>query len=318
MEIATLIPAYRVKFFVEAFNSVLRQSHLPKIIIISDDSPNSEITQIIENQKEKNNFLNTCGVEIVCVQGPKKLSSWANIRNVCDAWERRTEFVHILLDDDAIFPRFYENHIYNLSKNLTSLSISRRWIANHEGTVVGDLNVPSFIGECKQNIVKISSGKLYQSVVATRQNWLGELSNIIFSKELIDILLRQSVYNLPVYGMSDLVLCLEHGRSNDTFYINKHLGFFRQHQNQNTGNLNSLAFLGAHLSWIPISIAAQRLGFISVDEMENNKDHIRSVVKDRFSSSDKFKIHDLISENLPDGEFIKLWTKLIIKSDMDM
>ena len=77
MSIATLIPAYNLNYFIFAINSVLRQTFAPSLIVVSDDSPNGEISQLIDSAhlSEK---LRTKNIALQVVTGPHKKSSYLN------------------------------------------------------------------------------------------------------------------------------------------------------------------------------------------------------------------------------------------------
>ena len=263
MKIATLIPAFKLKFLLSAVNSVLTQSVRPDLIIVSDDTTNEEILNkflslnLIERFKSE-------GVTLEIIKGPMKHSTLLNIIKLCKVWNRRTEYLHFLFDDDYIFPAFYENHIRLLKDQNIKVSVSRRWQSDANGKIIGFTKVPDFIENTQAKMMKINRSSLFQSVLPQCTNWLGEFSNAILHESLIkNWSPPDELGSLSYLGLLDIGLFLKIGETENLGFINEHLGFFRRHDTQTTNNFASPDFLAAHLAWIPLAISAENLDLIS-------------------------------------------------------
>jgi hypothetical protein len=262
MSLATLIPAYRMRFFFRALNSVIRQSVRPNFVFISDDSPNGEITDQIRSQKliEKFKSLN---ISLVVVNGPKTGSAYHNVKNLADEWNQHTKYFHYLLDDDLIFPNFYHEHLSTLINNDISCTVSRRWRADSNGNLIGCTPIPDVFEKLNLRKLRLDCSELFKSVVPTCQNWLGELTNAVFEQQQMRVLQDYSLENISNYGLGDIGVFLNIAISGKLALINDHLSFFRHHENQNTSILDSNDALAGHLAWVSLAIASRNLGLIS-------------------------------------------------------
>ena len=298
MKIATLIPAYRLDYLISAINSVLRQTVTPSLIIVSDDSPSGEISKLIEsdNWPEK---LKTKNIVLQVVAGPRKKSSYLNFMNLCEVWDNQTDFFHFLCDDDYIFPLFYQKHLLLLTKNDLMASVSRRWQGDKHGQVIGAFNIPSFIENSEGKQMSIEPSALFKSVVPQCNNWLGEISNAFFHKTSMDALKTAELGGYSFYGLDDIGIFLFLGKYRKLGFINEHLSFFRSHENQNTGNLDSPDFLAAHLAWIPIAMGSEKLGLIDKDDKDKVIKKMLNLVITRYQKSD---VYDIIYEIF--GQFL--------------
>jgi hypothetical protein len=316
MKIATLIPAYRLDYFTFAINSVLRQTVKPGLIIVSDDSPNGEISTLIESG-DWPGILKTKNIVLQVVAGPRKKSAYLNLMNLCEVWDNQTEFFHFLFDDDYIFPLFYQKHLLVLTKNDLMASVSRRWQGDTLGQVIGAFNIPNFIENSEGKQMSIEPSALFKSVVPQCDNWLGEYSNTLFHKTSMDALKAPELGGYSTYGLDDIGIFLSLGKDRKLGFINEHLGFFRSHENQNTGNLDNPDFLAAHLAWIPIAMGSEKLGLINKDDKDKVIKNILNTVINRYQKSD---VYDIISgffgqflnpqnriEPFSESDFLKCW-----------
>ncbi len=123
-QITTLIPAYKTKYMVELLTGLATQTHKPARILISDDSPNGEFTELLRTMP----VAHRLPIE-VCA-GPKN-GAYENFKHLVRHWNGSTDLFHILLDDDVLFPDFYARHVMaHAMAPETACSISARWTAN--------------------------------------------------------------------------------------------------------------------------------------------------------------------------------------------
>jgi len=274
-----------------AINSVFRQTVMPSLIIVSDDSPSGEISELIESGDwaEK---LKTKNIMLQVVAGPRKKSAYLNLMNLCEVWDNQTEFFHFLFDDDYIFPLFYQKHLLLLTRNDLMASVSRRWKGDTRGQVIGAFNIPNFIENSDGKQMSIEPSALFKGVVPQCDNWLGEFSNALFHKTSMDALKAGKLGGHSFHGLDDIGIFLFLGQYRKLGFINEHLSFFRSHENQNTGNLDSPDFLAAHLAWIPIAMGSEKLGLIDKDDKDKVIKNMLNLVTTRYQKSD---FYDIIS-----------------------
>jgi hypothetical protein len=316
MRIATLIPAFRLNYFVSAFMSAVRQSVKPDLIIVSDDTPNGEIANFIKSN-DWIGKLKRQHIQLKVVTGPRKNSSYHNVINLCEVWNNQSDFFHFLFDDDYIFPFFYESHYRLLKENDLMVTVSRRWEGDTHGNVIGGYDIPIFIQNMQYKHMILDPKSLFQSVVPQCDNWLGEFSNSVFHKTSMDALTTAELGGYPCYGLQDTVIFLFLGTRHKLGFINEHLGFFRSHNNQQTGDLNNPEFLAAHLAWIPIAIGSEKLGFISKHDKNKVIEKIRNLVISKYQGSDpnddvygllrQFLNHENKKEPFTEISFLKSW-----------
>jgi len=315
-EISTLIPAYRKDYFISAINSVLRQTFKPSYIVVSDDSPHGEICKIIQDE-DWFSTLNNQNIILQVFTDPRKNSAYFNLMHILDVWNEKTEFFHLLFDDDYIFPSFYDKHLALFQKSDLMVSVSRRWIGDAGGNVVGFNSIPSFVDDSALNKMIIEPASLFKSVVPVSYNWLGEFSNAVFHKSSISLMKSDVLGGYSFYGLIDIGIFLVLGGQRKLAFINEHLGFFRKHGNQNSGNLDSLDFLAAHLAWIPIAIGSEKLGLIDKVQKNNAISHIRNLVESRYEGTSFNKVvkkffrqpssSNNIIEPLDENNFLRYW-----------
>ena len=293
MRVATLIPAYRVEYFINAFNSALNQTVRPDLIIVSDDTPNAEIAEMLDN-KDIVKILSDLNIKMEVILGPRKKKSYWNLMCLIEAWNGQTDTAHFLNDDDCIFPTFYENHLRLIENNGLLASVSRRWIGDKTGTIVGSYNIPDFINNIDSKQMLIDPKSLFQSVVPQRLNWLGEWSNTLLHKTSLKELRAGSLDGLSCYGLDDIGCFLQIGQQGKLGFINEHLGFFRVHDNQITGNVNNIDLLAGMLAWIPLAVSSEKLGFIN--QIEKNE-VITNVLNVVFVVYKSHKYLDVIDRN---------------------
>lgn len=321
MRVATLIPAYRLKYFVNALNSALNQTVRPDLIIVSDDTPNAEIAELLDTQNVVK-MLSAQDIKLEVIMGPRKKKAYWNWKCLLEAWNSQTDTAHFLFDDDCIFPTFYENHLRIIENNELMASVSRRWRGDKTGTIVGAFNIPDFIKNIDAKQMLIDPKSLFQSVVPQSSNWLGEFSNTLFHKTSLKELRTEDLDGLSFYGLGDIGFFLQIGQQGKLGFINEHLGFFRVHDNQNTGNVDKLDYLAANLAWIPIAVSSEKLGFINQIEKNVAITQILNLIFEIYKSS---KYCDMIdrhfnkminpesrSKYFSEEDFLNCWKRFIV------
>ncbi len=178
--ITTLIPAYKKEHLGAVFLGLRRQSFKDFEVILSDDSPDDAITHLIRSGHWARL---TDGLRLTVVRGPK--NARRNHEQLLDLWGERSPLVHFHLDDDIIYPEFYRQHVNAHLLAPCCASVSQRWLSHDDGVPAWTLPLPDLITQCEGHLLQLDRQELFASTVAVCQNWLGELSNMVFSRPLM-------------------------------------------------------------------------------------------------------------------------------------
>jgi hypothetical protein len=257
--ITTLIPAYKKDFLTDVFLGLRRQSFKDFEVIVSDDSPGNVITDMI---RAKHWGALTDGLHLTVVQGPK--NARRNHEQLLDLWAGRTPLVHFHLDDDILYPEFYRTHVHAHSLAPCCATVSQRWLSHADGMPAWTLPLPDFVQQCEGHLLQLSREELFASTVGHCDNWLGELSNIVFSAEGAARYPRPPSQDLSYYALLDIGALLAASEHQPVTVIREYLSVFRQHEQQTTQQMTSGSHGGriGFLAWITYALAAWRDGLI--------------------------------------------------------
>ncbi|MBF0243774.1 MAG: glycosyltransferase family 2 protein [Planctomycetes bacterium] len=260
MEITTLIPAYKPKYINELINSILTQSVLPCRVIFSDDSPNRVFKEYL-NSEPVRSMISTLNVEVI--DGPR-LGGNANFCHVLKYFNKGTGLVHILCDDDIVYPCFYERHLNAHNNGEFSTSISRRWTSNESGHPSGHaLPIPDIIKYHPNRNLSIDSKYVFETTIGSARNWLGEFSNAVYRSEFAEYIIAREIAGISYAGLEDLGSFVQGSLSLPICFINEHLGFWRRSTEQFSSQQYGPALKLAFLAYISLSIAGRKLGQVS-------------------------------------------------------
>lgn len=309
----TLIPAYKTQYVIELLLSLSTQTYKNFKVIISDDSPNGEVTALIR-QPQFAPLLKKLNLDVI--EGPKQ-GSFANVVNLLNRWNQSTPYVHILFDDDLIYPTFYQQHLTAHAKGGIGTSVSYRWVGNEFGVPISSPVVPAFLGESDASVELLNSDQLFQTIVPDCNNWLGEFSNTVFSADVILKIKAQSLNGISYYGLGDVGLLLQGSLLSNTAVIKEHLGVFRMNPHQNTGNFSSISFRCAYLAWIALALSSYELGKIDVIQAKRAIDKISAVINHHFEGVDQMLDFVRLQESCEVGSehyklsFCKIWDEIL-------
>lgn len=253
--IATLIPAYKIDFLPALFASLRSQSWRDFRVILSDDSPGGTITEALRAGR----FDALIGeLNLTVVRGP--CSPLKNHRHLLDVWAGSTPLVHLLMDDDVIYPDFYREHVALHARHKLSASVSLRWLTGAGGEPFATLPLPEFATRTDARSFEVDAPLLFDSTVACSQNWLGELSNMVFSADAAACFPRPPRQGVSYFGLPDIGLLLSAIDTGPVRVLRDHLSGFRQHAGQTTANTQSTNLKIAHLAWVAFALQARREG----------------------------------------------------------
>jgi hypothetical protein len=255
--IATLIPAYKPDFLAPLFAGLRAQTLRDFRVILSDDSPGATITEAIRAGRF-DALIN--GLALTVVRGP--CSPLKNHQRLLDTWARSTPLVHLLMDDDVIYPDFYREHATLHARQHLSASVSLRWLTGAGGEPFATLPLPAFVTQSEQRSVEVDMAQLFDSTVARGENWLGELSNMVFTADAASRFPRPPAEGVSYFGLPDVGLLLSAAAAGPVRVLRDHLSGFRQHAGQTTANTQSTNLKIAHLAWVAFALQARRDGHL--------------------------------------------------------
>jgi hypothetical protein len=312
--ITTLIPAYKVQYMAELLSCLASQNYKKFRAIISDDSPNNEVTAVIRQLQMKGL---ASGLSLSIVEGPKK-GSLANAMHLLKIWNNSSPLVHFLFDDDLIYPSFYQMHVTAHTNATISASVSHRWFGNESGAPVQSPGVPDFIANSNQRIELLNADQLFQTTVPYCVNWLGEFSNSVFSSAAVNLLHEQMLSGIPYHGLADVGLLLQTSLTSDIAIIKEHLGVFRMNPHQNTGNFASVSFRCAYVAWIALTVASYDLGKINKQQATQAIESISKTISVHFQGVEEMlqfaRLHEVFDVGSAEfkSAFEELWHDMLM------
>lgn len=259
--ITTLVPAYKHEYLAELFAGLRSQTLRDFRVIVADDSPDGLITrQLREGRFDP--LIQDLNVTVV----PGGGGLWKNHQRALDAWAGSSPLVHLLMDDDVIYPDFYREHAALHAGRQLSASVSLRWLTRPDGGPFGTLPLPEFVTQSPQRVIEIEPARLFASTVATSDNWLGELSNMLLSAEAARRFPKPPTEGVSYFGLPDIGLLLNAADVGPVMLLRDHLGGFRQHAAQSTSGTQSVALKIAHLAWVAFALKAHHEGRLDADQ----------------------------------------------------
>ena len=256
--ITTLIPAYKKEFLSETLLGLARQTFRDFRVIISDDSPDDEITHLIQ-AGHYGDLARSLDLQVV--RGPK--NARLNHQSLIDLWADSSPFVHLQLDDDVVFPEFYRTHMAAHQTGRFSASVSRRWVTHGDMRPVMGINQPAAVARSPLLHVPVDAETLFQTMVPTCNNWVGEFTHMVMSAEGARAYPRPPVDDLSYYGWLDVGFVLTAVQTAPLVIIRDHLGIFRQHASQTTHHMATGIGRVSSMAWVTTALLAWREGRIS-------------------------------------------------------
>jgi hypothetical protein len=266
MHITTLIPAYKTRYIHDLLRSLRCQTRQTRTIIVSDDSPNGEFREAFHAPEFAS--LRT-GLNIEFHDGPRN-GAYENVKHLVRLWGGRSELLHIMLDDDVMYPEFYERHLLAHGSGEFSCSVSRRWIADEDGLPTSCVRLPPAIASSPNRMISLDDTVMFLTTVADFNNYLGEFSNAVFRADTVELLLEPAFCEVSYAGLWDLGAFIAASMRRPLCHIQDTLGFFRVSAGQNSSNVNSPYMKGALLGWVALAVAGRRTGRLSEALMQHS------------------------------------------------
>jgi hypothetical protein len=310
-DLCTLIPLYKPEFFLATIRGIIAQSVLPKELLISDDSLNGFLISDPGLQEVISSALPK--VKISYLRGPQ-IGALSNVRYLLSSTKQEFKYVHILLDDDLIWPSFYERHLNCLRKSQALCSVSLRFVVDEAGLPIEAPVVPSYVRDSNDRYIPLDYSRTVRTVIPSLNNWIGELSNSLFDRNSLNTIFGASS-DFRAHGLEDIGAFLYYSRRATAVLIVENLSCFRRSAIQNTASRNSDAFKASILGWIPLSDLATRDGVISQDEHYACVQSVVHIFNEYLQADDPDTVADLAAYLASDAKdyslFNKLWTRFI-------
>lgn len=313
MKVTTLIPAFKPKYLRDLLVALANQTMRPERIIISDDSPERAFHAAFRDESVR---AATANLNIEVIDGPRQ-GGIANIRHLLNAWGGATPLVHLLFDDDVIYPDFYAMHVAMHAGGEFDCSISRRWTALESGQPVAQLPRPDIVVQHQQRAFSLPSHLAFMLTVPSCNNWLGEFSNAVLTREAAGALLKTRLAGISYEGLGDIGLFLAASLNKPLCVINDPLGFFRLSPGQITQQTSSHAYKLAVVAWAALAVAGCALGKLSQEHVAPCYRTVEAMINARFSSAPEMTpfaqlMRELIA-GVPHAEerFVQSWHAFI-------
>jgi len=304
--ITTLIPAYKPTFIDELLHSLATQTYKQFKVIVSDDSPDGIVTQVIQS-KQLSQLTQQLNVTVI--RGPQQ-GGYSNIFNLVRNYANSSDYFHILLDDDVIYPTFYETHVREHQKSNALVSVSARWNVNKQGQPFA---LTMDYATSKAFEQDFSAANIAHHLVSKGTNKLGEYSHAVYRSEAAKLILDPSIHGISYFGIDDMGSFIHACIKQAGIWIPAPLGFFRVHGEQNTQNTQNDSIKCSHYAWIALGIASYEQAWISETQLWGLITKIKSKVQMRFSQDrlgitmlNLFNSHTHYSSNFKDA-FLALW-----------
>lgn len=322
MQITTLIPAFKPQYLPELLQCLRLQTRPTSKIIFSDDSPNGEYRAALYSDALA---PLRAGLEIECHNGPKR-GGYANMMALVEIWGGRSELLHMLLDDDVIYPTFYERHLIAHASATLSCSVSARWTADDNGRPLAGQPAPPAVANHSQRILALDAGAVFATTAIEGKNWFGEFSNAIFTRASAPLLMKpqfdSATYGHVSYaGLWDLGAFMAASRLAPLGYLQDQLGYFRTSAAGNSSKFFGPYMKGAHLGYVALVLGGREIGMYTPEQARGTFNMLSVAMAQRYGSQDDMKPFIALLPQMAAGDeqavasFVEIWNAFLRKHD---
>jgi len=264
--VSILIPAYRADWFRHALKSAQEQSYQNTEIIISDDSPNGEIENIVRSAMTSDSRIRYF----------RNDPAEGGLNNYLKLYaSSRGEFIKFLNDDDAMDFGCIEKMINIFRKHLSvTLVTSRRFRIDEHGNQLPDIPATRTLSEVDVEVEGVSCAN---ALTRSGVNFIGEPSTAMFRKKDLEWVQPHlmSFGGMAAIGAGDVAMWLNLLSRGNLYYIAEPLSTFRVHlgQRQNEPAIQK----AGHQTWQGFFFHARRLGLLSTYISYEMKVRVNSV-----------------------------------------
>lgn len=310
---ATLIPAYKTKYIAELLIGLALQTRRSDRVIVSDDSPGGEFGQLLASPALAG-LRGDLPIEIH--PGPRN-GAYENFKHLIQLWGDSTDFVHLLLDDDLIYPEFYEQHLDAHRRGRFSCSISARWTASETGQPLRGMPVPAAVKADPSRLLALDAGVMFTTTVPECKNWFGEFSNCVLTRETAPLLLKPEFEGVSYAGLWDLGAFLAASLSGPVLYIQERLGAFRTGGEGHSAQLMGKHMKAAHLGYVALALGGKRLGQLSAEQARQCCAGIAPALAQRYGGQEDMQVFAQLlfrmaaGEDAAEAEFLANWAHFL-------
>ena len=312
-QLVTLIPAYKTKYIGELLMALAVQTRPADLILISDDSPGGEFARALESPAYAGL---RAALPIAVHQGPRN-GAYENFKALIALWAERSEFVHLLLDDDLLYPEFYEQHLAGHGRGRFSCSISARWTAAENGLPIRGMPVPPAVKADPARLLALDAGVMFTTTVPECKNWFGEFSNCILTRETAPLLLKPEFEGVSYAGLWDLGAFLAASLVAPVLYIQERLGAFRTGGEGHSAQLMGKHMKAAHLGYSALALGGKRLGQLSAEQARRCYTGIAPALVQRYGGQEDMQVFAQLlfrmaaGEDAAEAEFLEQWNRFL-------
>lgn len=285
MTITTLIPAFKPTYLHELLTGLSVQSVRPERVVISDDSPDQVFSALLASEPFQ---ALSRGLRVEVIPGPR-LGAFANCQHLLKYWDGATPLAHMLMDDDVIYPDFYAAHGAAHGSGQFECTVSRRWTASPSGQPIGQLRRPEVLASRPDRVTPVDAALLFGKTIPEYNNWLGEMSNAVFSRTITPLFLEPQIGGVSFIGLGDIGFFLSASCRAPLGYIDTPLSFFRVNAEQSSNRLHSHDFKLAVLGWVALALGALRTGQLQAAQARQCYLNIKALVDERYQDAQEMR-----------------------------
>ncbi|CAG4910291.1 hypothetical protein R69919_03776 [Paraburkholderia gardini] len=217
--VSILIPAFKALFLGRALISAQQQTFEDVEILVGDDTPHGDLEALVRRVGDSRVQYFHHGFQ-------------NGSENARQLWRRASgKYVKWLFDDDVLMPNSVEILIAALRENPESA------LAFHGRVFIdGDDQVtfvpPALVNEGEH--VLLDRAFLAEYMVANQNNFVGEPSNIMLNRELVELDELFGYRDLDLLFLADVAMCLNLSGRAPIVAVGGYGSAFRQHAGQNS------------------------------------------------------------------------------------
>lgn len=242
--VSILITTYNQPvFFEQALKSALQQDYRNIEIIVGDDSTNITTKDLMKQYTKKYPFI-----RYYYHNGPLGGQGLENAKFVLN--HAQGNFVNYLFHDDLFMPKKISTMMRYFAEDLKKeigMVTSARNVIDENGVVLGRINPWQPIED-----TMISGKEMLQNILASSQNYIGELTTVLMRKSLLKqqngTYLMGCIYGVRDRANGDVATWLDIGRHKNCMFVKDVLSCFRRHLGQNT--YNPLIIINSIIEWL--------------------------------------------------------------------
>jgi len=228
------IPAYKTAYLAQAITSVLDQLFVDFELLISDDSPDGSVRQLVEGFDDP---------RIRLIEGPRK----GLVANSVQLWDHASaDLLKYLYDDDFLMPDCLAVMLGLIeARGGYSYAFCRRLIVNDAGDV---LESPvTFSGD---NPVQFDNAEIAGNLMHTLQNAIGEPTSLLIRRSAFgSARCLDSYMGLPIRHLIDIAFYMNAAGRGRCIGVPHHLAAFRMHPDQVSAGRGAPAYSAALFEW---------------------------------------------------------------------